>query len=89
MSINGAYILSYENQPYDCPTPMDFDKLSILAEARKEFGQDQKIEFIDLQSGFTIYFEWPRWWLNYDFFSCLKADKIFCSTAGEPFQVVR
>lgn len=75
MSRDGTYILSYEHQWYTHPTPMELDKDIIKS-------QSPEVEFNNLDNGFTIHFEMPKYTLLNSTRTKLKADVILESVDG-------
>lgn len=74
MSSDGKYILAYECQPYLKPTPMEDDKNYI----EKEFGGE-----VIIISEFLLYWEKPKYQLDYDVIKKLYADQVFeCLDCG-------
>lgn len=78
MSRDGRYILSYEYQSYTSPTPMDKDKATVLS-------QEPNVRFVELDNGFTIYFEMPKYTLLRSTVDKLRADKVFEACDGDPY----
>lgn len=78
MSMDGTYFLKYETQDYTKPTPMERDKRTIRE-------QSPDVEFIDLEYGWVIYFEMPKYTLLPETIDKLLADQVFESCDGALF----
>lgn len=82
MSLDGRYILMYVNNTYSFPTPMELDKKII----EQEIG---KVDFTELDSGFTIHFAMNKYRLDPDLLDKLHADKIMEALDGDIYNEIR
>lgn len=81
MSLDANYILSYDNQNYVSPTPMQIDKMFL----KDKYGG----YFMPFEDGYSVYWEKPKYTLLEEDLSNLLADRVLEKRDCEQWEIIK